>query len=274
MTADRQRLAGYVDTWRSSVDDFLALLRLLDEADWERPTDLPGWDVRAVAAHIAHLESELAGFAQTPVEVPELEHIRSAMGRYTEQGPRARAAWEPDAIIDEIERAVQAREDELRSAPPTDGADAPPRTPGGVGWDWETLLRNRPLDLWMHEQDIRRAVDRPGGMTSAGAVHTAMVLTMSFGYSVGKRVAPPAGTTVLLDVTGVHPIHLAVEVGADGRAAVMRTEPVAPTVTLTMDLESFTLLGGGRRPPSAVPVRIDGDRALGERILSALAVTP
>jgi uncharacterized protein (TIGR03083 family) len=274
MTADQERLAGYVDTWRSSVDDFVALLRLLDDADWERPTDLPGWDVRAVAAHIAHLESELAGFAQTPVEVPELEHIRSAMSRYTERGPLARASWEPAAIVDEIERAVQAREEELRQSPPTDGAGAPPRTPGDAGWDWETLLRNRPLDVWMHEQDVRRAVGRPGGMTSAGAVHTAMVLTMSLGYSVGKRVAPPAGTTVLLDVTGVHPIHLAVEVGDDGRASVMSTEPVQPTVALRMDLESFTVLGGGRRPPSGLPVQIEGDRELGERVLSALAITP
>lgn len=30
---------------------FADLLRALRPADWTRPTDCPGWDVRAVAAH-------------------------------------------------------------------------------------------------------------------------------------------------------------------------------------------------------------------------------
>ena len=51
--------------------DVVALLRSLDEDDWSRPTDCPGWDVKAVAAHLAHLESVLAGRPQDHVEVPQ-----------------------------------------------------------------------------------------------------------------------------------------------------------------------------------------------------------
>jgi hypothetical protein len=150
----------------------------------------------------------------------------------------------------------------------------PDRTPGGIGWDWGTLLRNRPLDLWMHEQDIRRAVGRPGGLNSPAAAHTAQVFTMGFAYAVGKRVAPTPGTTVVLDVSGVHPVHIAVEVGEDGRARPLPVDPAHPDVTLGMDLETYIVLSGGRRAPEDVSVDIAGDEILGHRVLAAMAVTP
>ena len=46
MTSDETRLRSYVDTWAGAVADVVALLRSLDEDDWSRPTDCPGWDVR------------------------------------------------------------------------------------------------------------------------------------------------------------------------------------------------------------------------------------
>ena len=273
MTSDQERLAGLVEVWKSAVDDVVEVLRALEPEDWSRPTDLPGWDVRAVAAHLAHLESELAGIEQAEVEVPELEHVRTPMAAYTEMGPIARAAWSPEEITDELVRAAEIRLAELWEKPPTDGSAAPDRTPGGIHWDWDTLLRNRPLDLWMHEQDIRRAVGRPGGLDSVAAAHTVRVFTMGFPYAVGKRVAPPPGTTAVLDVSGVHPVRLAVEMGEDGRARPTGV-PDEPNVSLGMDLETFIILSGGRRPSNEVSVDIAGDEILGHRVLAAMAVTP
>jgi uncharacterized protein (TIGR03083 family) len=274
MTSDQDRLTEYIETWRSAAADVLALLRSLDEEDWARPTDLPGWDVHAVAAHLAHLESELSGVAQREVEVPELAHVGAPTGTYTESGVIARKDLTGSEIADELERAVETRDRWLRANPPSDPRAVPELTPGGIGWSWETLLRNRPFDLWMHEQDIRRAVGRPGGMNTPGATHALTVLSMSFGYAVGKRVAPPAGTTVVADVTGVHPVHLAVEVDAGGRAVPPTETPSEPDVHLRMDAETFVVLGGGRRPVDAVDVAITGDEQLGRAVLEALAVTP
>jgi uncharacterized protein (TIGR03083 family) len=274
MTQDTERLAGYVEAWRLAVADTVALLRSLDDEAWGRPTDLAGWDVRAVAAHLAHLESELAGNPQRPVEVPELEHIASAMGRYTEMGPIARAGWSTTQIVDELEQAASVRLAQLRAAPPTDGRAAPAITPGGIGWDTETLLSNRPIDVWMHQQDVRRAVGRAGGLDAPAAAHTVRVFARGFGFVVGKRVAPPAGTTAVLDVTGPQQAHAAVLVDDDGRAQPVHSDPVGANVTLRMGTEAFVLLAGGRRAPSVVPVEVLGDRELGDRILAAMAVTP
>lgn len=273
-TSDADRLTQNVDAWKAAVDDTVALLRSLDEADWARPTDLAGWDVKAVAAHLAHLESELAGNEQQPVEVAEAAHIVSPMGLYTERGPLARRDWPAERIVEELEQSAATRLAELRAHPPTDGTAAATRTPGGIGWDWNTLLSNRVVDVWMHEQDIRRAVGRPGGMDSAGAEHTVSVFARGFGYTVGKRVAPSAGTTVALEVTGLRPVHLAVEVGADGRARPVVPPPDSPTVRLRMDLETYVVLAGGRRDPADVEVEVTGDQELGRQVLAVMAVTP
>jgi uncharacterized protein (TIGR03083 family) len=273
-TSDADRLASYVDAWKASVDETVSLLRSLDEADWARPTDLAGWDVRAVASHLAHLESELAGNEQQRVEVPEAAHIVSPMGFYTEMGPIARRDWPTERIVHELEQSAATRFEELRAHPPTDGTAAPARTPGGIGWDWNTLLSNRVVDVWMHQQDLRRAVGRPGGMDSPGAEHTVSVFARAFGFTVGKRVAPPAGTTVALEVTGLRPLHLAVEVGDDGRARPVVPPPDSPDVRLSMGLETYVELAGGRRRRDEVEVDVTGDEALGRRVLDALPVTP
>ena len=91
MTSDQERLSGYVESWRSAVDDVVSLLRTLDDSDWSRPTDLPGWDVKGIACHLAHLESELAGVKQKRVELPERDHYTAPTSTYTELGLVARA---------------------------------------------------------------------------------------------------------------------------------------------------------------------------------------
>lgn len=266
---DAERLAGYIDAWWQATDEFTRLLEELAPEDWASPTDLAGWDVHAVAAHIAHLETILAGGPHDTTEIGDPEHVRGAMGTYTEQGVVARRDRTPDELIAEIRRSTTARHTALLADPPTDAAAAPAISFPGIPWDVGTLLRNRPLDVWMHEQDIRRAVDRPGGMDSPAAQHTADYLIEALGVVVGKRVAPPAGTSVALEVAGSAPY--AVSVGEDGRA-----RPVDPTTTATtrisLSREDFVVAAGGRRP-AANPV-VDGDQRLGAQVLEAFAVTP
>lgn len=270
--SEGELLSRYVDAWWASVQDLLALLEELTPEDWARPTDLAGWDVKAVASHTAHLESLLAGGPDEQADVGPADHITGPMGQFTEIGVLTRRDREPAAIVAEIRERTGARHDALSAEPPTD-PDAPaPGIFGMIGWNTRTLLRNRPLDVWMHEQDVRRAVGRPGGLDSPGARHSTDYLLEGFGYVVGKRVAPPAGTTAVLAVDGSDPV--AVEIGDDGRARRLAEAPSEPTVGLRMDRESFIVLAGGRRPAAEGAVTISGDQELGGRILDRLATTP
>ena len=265
-------LQEYVDVWWHSVNDLISLAEELTAEEWERPTDLPGWDVRAVLSHIAHLEGVLGGGPQEQAEVPELSHVSGPMGQFTEIGVITRRDTRPAEIVDQIRRYTAARHNDLTATPPTDAAAPAPGLFGAIGWSTGLLLRNRPLDVWMHEQDVRRATGRPGNLDTPGARHSATYLLESLGFVLGKRAGAAPGTTLLVYVEG-HP-PTAVTVNSSGRGEVLAEEPSEPTVTLRMDRETFLLLAGGRRPAAAEHVTVEGDRDLAARVLAGLAVTP
>jgi uncharacterized protein (TIGR03083 family) len=269
---DQQELAGYVEVWWQAVNDFLGLLESVPEDEWGTPTDLSGWDVKAVASHVAHLEGILAGAPEETAEVGEPEHVTGPMGLYTEIGVVNRRASSADAILNEIREATTARHTRLVSDPPTDGSALPTPIFGGVPWDWRRLLRNRPLDVWMHEQDVRRAVSRPGGMDTAPAKHTAEYLAESLGYVLAKRLGAPAGTSLVLEMSGSEPF--AFEVDENGRGHRLETPPDDPSATVRMDRESFIVLAGGRRDAEPGAVTVEGDQALGQQLVAKLATTP
>lgn len=142
---------------------FLALLRDLDEKDWQRPTDCAGWTVRDVVAHLTGAAEEaLHGrvFAR---------HVVTASRRYPERGRldainqcqvddrRNRSDAE---ILDELARIAapafrKQRRTVLRrlSIPKSD-----PLLPGAPLAYLFDVIAGR--DLWMHRVDVARAVGR------------------------------------------------------------------------------------------------------------------
>jgi uncharacterized protein (TIGR03083 family) len=268
---DREELAGYVAIWWQAVNDFLGLLEEVPEEEWATPTDLAGWDVKACASHTAHLESILAGNPEETADVGQPAHVTSPMGLYTEIGVVNRRDASADAIINELREVATRRHTALLADPPTDGEALPPVIFAGVPWTWRRLLRNRPLDVWMHEQDVRRAVGRPGNMGSPPAKHTAEYLAESLGYVLGKKVGAPTGTSLVLDMAGSEPV--AFQIDANGRGQQV-APPAEPTTTLHMDRESFIRLAGGRCAAEPGRVSVAGDERLGARVLESLATTP
>ena len=269
---DQQLLAGYIDVWWSAIDDFTTLLEELTPEQWDTPTDLPGWDVRAVAAHVAHLEGILAGGPEETADVGEPPHVTGFMGLYTEIGVVNRRDAAPDAIINEIREAATTRHTMLLADPPTDASAKPEVIFGGVPWTWGVLLRNRPLDVWMHEQDVRRAVGRPGGLDTAPAQHTADYLAESMGFVLGKKVGAAPGTSLVLDLAGSAPLGFVID--ESGRGQRLPELPTDPTVTLRMDRAAFVVLAGGRCPAEPDAITVEGDEALGRQVVAAMATTP
>ena len=273
---DREQLLGFVEIWKSACADFVALARTIPDDQAHLPTDLAGWDVADNIAHTAHLEAVLAGAPEETVEVDAGEHVKAAhiknvTGHYTEQGVLARRGRSIAELCDEIEDAVARRYAELQADPPEDGSAPPPRTPGGVPWNTRTLLSNRPLDVWMHEQDIRRAIDRPGGFDSPAAAHTMRVFRGALPMVLGKRVGAAPGTSVVIEIPLADMTFGAI-VGDDGRAA--PGVPDEPTTRITLPPEAFVILAGGRRTPDSVEAVIAGDAELAGAVLASLAVTP
>lgn len=271
-TDDRERLAGYVEVWWQAIEDFTRLMEGLAPEQWSAPTDLAGWDVRACVAHTAHLEAVLSGAPEETVQFDAGPHVVSLSQAYTEQGIVARASASTDELLHELRESAATRRTFLLTDPPDDGTERPQRTPGDIRWNWQTLLRNRPLDIWMHEQDVRRAVGQPGGLDTAPAQHSADYLLEGMGLVLAKRAGAAPGATVVVEVAGSAPI--AFGVSDTGRGSPLPDPPADPTVRLTMDRETFVVLAGGRRTPADVSVHVDGDRELADRFLASMAITP
>lgn len=265
-------LVRLVEIWKESIDDLLALLGTLTPEEYAQPTDLPGWNVHSVVAHVAHLEALQAGRPHDDVETGSPSHVRNDLGRITEQGVVARRMVQPRDLVAEIRECTDLHHAALQTDPPTD-PDAPaPGLFGLVGWSTRTLVENRPLDVAMHEQDVRRAVGLPGNLDGAGAVHACERLLDSVGFVLAKRAEAAPGTTLRWHVVG-HDAR-AWQVGEDRRARPLDVVPAASDLTVTCEREAFLVLAGGRRPVGAVKVDVNGDERLAARLLAQLAVTP
>lgn len=271
-------LPTYVAGWRESVAAVLDLVDGLDAADAATPTDCPGWTVQDVVAHTAHLESiGIGGDSGTGAASTDARGASELPSTFTEAGVAERRGRTMAELVAEIRHAVDLRSEQLDDLP-DDPSTPAPVTPGGIDWTWDTLLRNRCIDIWVHEQDIRRALGRPGGFGGTAAQVVAMTFSFAMPYVLGKRVKPPAGTVVRWNVTGPVPLDLAIRVGDDGRAQRLDAAPTpsedGPVLTLSMDTETFTVLAAGRRTRDALDLTIDGDEALARTVLDAMTVTP
>lgn len=272
MTAQPPHLAFLVDAFESSARSLLALAAELRAAEWDRPTDLPGWSVRDVVAHVAAVESELLGEELPPPLQSYGPHVRDEFGRHMEDGVAARRDRAPHVLVAELAAAVDRRLPQMRAM----SLDDPPlRVPAGQQWDSETLLRNRAFDVWMHEQDVRRAVGRPGNLDGPGAELTRLVLERALPILVAKRAGAQPGQSVRLTTTGAVATDVLVALGPDGRAGVVADGTGSlPTAAVELDWEALVRLAGGRAEPDEVSVRVEGDRALADRLLAGLTITP
>jgi uncharacterized protein (TIGR03083 family) len=249
------------------------LLTGLDEASWSAPTCLPGWDVKAVVAHLIGTESMLLGEATPDVEIDpaEYEHVRNDMGRINEAWVASMADQAPVELLTRFREQTARRLEALRAIDQA-GWEAEGFTP--VGTDtYGRFMRIRTFDCWVHEQDIRDAVSSPGGEEGAAARAAFDEMETAAGYIVGKRAGAPAGSSVTFELTG--PAGRTLHIDVSDRARVVDELPGPATVTLTMPAGVFARLAAGRGDPEALgrQVAIDGDADLGRQILANMRYT-
>ena len=262
-----QVIAGLDEVWTS----ILEATDGLKESAWSLPTDCPGWDVSDQVAHIIGVELLLLGEPTPEIEIGERDYLKNDFGVSLEPWIEVRRPLPGKAVRNELAEVAQRRLAALRAL------DEPAFD--AVGWSpigqvpMRVFMEVRIMDCWVHEQDIRIALGRPGGRFSVGEATALDRADAALGGIIGRGVRAPEGTSVALEITGPQGGRRRLEV-VGGRA--VWQEGLAATVTLTMSQETYVRRFAGRI--SADEARIAegtglvGDLEIGLAVLEALGV--
>lgn len=247
-----------------------ALLAELRPEDWDAPTPCPGWDVRAQVAHLIGTESMLEGI-EAPVALDDIvrgDHVHNDIGAFNEQWIAGLAEATPDELRQRFHAITTTRLAAL-DAVDDEGWAKESFTPAGPD-SYGRFMRIRVMDTWMHEQDIRDAVGRPGHVEGPAVELVLDEMQAAMGFVVGKKAGAPSGSRVTLDLTG--PSGRQIHVAVDERAAVVDQLDRPADVVLRMPVHTFSRLGGGRSnaPDLRSTIEVGGDAELGEQIISRL----
>jgi uncharacterized protein (TIGR03083 family) len=203
----------------------------------------------------------------------DLRHITSESARYTEVPVDTRRHHTAPEMTSELEYTIIRRSRQLRNE--NREPDKLVRGPVGREMTLEHLLWIRTFDVWVHEQDLRRALGKPGNLDSAAAVYARDYLLRAMPKAIAEDAGAPPGSAVVLDVHGPLEFMRTVRIDQEGRGTIDGSVSLGPAVTLTVDWETFVRLCCGRVKPYAVAdrLKIEGAEKLADSILANLSVT-
>jgi uncharacterized protein (TIGR03083 family) len=264
-------IAALGEVWASLGE----LLGELTDDQWLLPSPLPGWSVQDNVAHIVGTEAILSGEAGPSIDIDRdaNEHVRNDIGAFNEQWVESLRAVAPNDVLSRFRELTGARLAALEQMT-VDEWNAESFTPAGKD-TYGRFMQIRVFDCWLHEQDIRDAVGRPGHETGLAVEVVLDEMSTALGFVVGKKAGAAPGQSVTFALTDggavVHELH--VEVGE--RAAVVPALSGPATVVLTMPVGVMTRRCAGRVAPDALldQVAIDGDLALASKILENQSYT-
>ncbi len=227
-----------VDCLLESMDSVVDLLGQLNQSEWRVPSLCPAWQVRHVVAHLDGIEEALSRWRPSEDTPAPFEIVGRVFDEVDD--------WPSDRLLSRLDTVLAGRRAELLAA--EDGLfDEVSWTPVGVQ-TYGRFMAIRNFDFWVHEQDIRVPLGRPGHTSGPAAELALDEVRRSFGYIVGKRAGIPDGSSVLVELTGPIAAHLAAVV--DGRARVV-DDLDHPDAIVRTDFLTFMLLACGRTDSEA-----------------------
>lgn len=256
-----------INTLEHTWNSITSLCESLNEEQWKTPTQLPGWSVQDNVSHMIGTERMLQGLSATEHRAADMSFVKNPIGEFNEHEVDVRRSHTGNNVLSEWKELVELRLSTLKNADETYFAREM-MTPTGPG-TLADFLHIRILDCWLHEQDMRVALNIPGNTGGPGAEHTMDRLIRTIPIVIGKRANTPEGQSVAIQVTGPVVRDVSVTV-SDGRAHVDTTPAVSFVCSITIDSPMFFQLATGRvNSEAAFPsCTISGDADLAQRILN------
>jgi len=273
-------IVDLLETEWKIIDD---LVSGLEEAQWKAPVALEGWTVQDCVSHVVGVEGSLLGDAPPNTDVGHLTYLQSPFQEIIEVPIQHRRPWTGAEVLADYRDVISRRSVALRAM---SGAEM-----AKVGWSpigdvpYRDFMGVRLFDCWMHEQDMRRALDLPGHQTGEIAEVALDRFRQAIPFVTARKAEAPAGSATVIHTTGDNRLTWTVTVteqNGKARGALSgETAADAPAdaiTTITLPFTTLVALGGGRwsaeQAHETGDITVEGDEALGERILTNLAFTP
>jgi len=152
-------------------DKLIALLESLRDDEWRRPTVVPRWNVRQVAAHLLdtalrRLSLDRDDSAPADAEpIANADDLKRLVNELNARGVAVYAALSTRMLITLLAVAARELREYFLSLDPMQPASWPVSWAGeGRSMNWFDTAREF-TERWHHQQQIRMAVERPGIMT-------------------------------------------------------------------------------------------------------------
>ncbi len=279
-------LHGLVEAFAHTAQAVLDLGHGCREEEFDLPTSCAGWTVKDQISHVVAVEALLDGEPQPELELPAHEHVRSDVARFMEVGVEARRPRSGADVVAELEHILERRLSALRSPGLTETSIV--AGPTGTPTEAADLLQIRAIDVWVHEQDLREVLRRPGNLDSPAATVFMARLNAALPKLVATRADLDPGQAVILESTGpvVSRDGVRVEEGEDGRLvghALFTGEAVdeeelpyveGPTTSISLSTDQLTRRAAGRRSVEDTRYHVTGDEEVARRVLASLVITP
>ena len=255
----------------------IALLRSLDDDEWELQTVAPAWRVRDVAAHLLdtqqRLVSRLRGEPQPPPPpIHSNADLVALLNRLNDEGVRRYRRLDPVELIELMEDGAGDFARHHQSLDPFAAA------PFGVSWAGEEASANwfhtaRELtERWHHQQQIRLAVGRPGIMTPElyHPVLECFMRAQPFAYRDQTR---EAGSLAQINVSGDCGGSWFLQRDADRwRLVPSPSGRLLSETAIPQEIAWLIFTKGISRAEAEPQVRVTGDADLGRHVLQMIAI--
>jgi uncharacterized protein (TIGR03083 family) len=259
-------------------DKLLDLLRTLNEEEWQAQTIARRWKVKDVAAHLldgnlrtlSYIRDKYIG--QKPADVNTYSSLVGYLNQLNAEWTAAAKRLSPRVIIELLEFTGKEYIDVLKSLDPWEDALF------SVAWAGEEISKNwfhvarEYSEKWIHQQQIRDAVGKPGIMTRElfyPFIDTYMcALPQTYSY-----VDAVTGTSVMVRVTGDLGGEWHINKTEEGWV-LRHTTRVEPMSIVEIDPDTaWRLFSKGIQPEEALEkVSITGAQDLGKVALGMVAV--
>ena len=260
------------------VDEKLVdLLGSLEPSEWDLQTIAPLWKVRDVAAHLLDTVLRKLSMVRDSCYV-EAVNIRSPLdvivlvNRLNAEGVSVYRRLSPPVLIDMMKAACQQSVRFHESLDPFSPATF------AVSWAGEETSLNwfdtaRELtERWHHQQQIRLATNRPGIMTP-DLYHPVLDCFVRGLPHVYRDVRTPVGTVLLLEISGECGGQWFLSRESTRWNFVSRSAgEFASRVKIPQELAWRVFTKGIDRDSARAQIEIEGNRELGEKVLSLTAI--